>query len=99
MFDRRGELLDGLVGVAVLDSFAHAMVEVAFEDDLAALVQGAFGGVDLHEDVFARDVFVDHFVDRVDLSYDFAEPSVKIFGIHALAHNRPPGEKRFTQGA
>ena len=77
MFDRRGELLDGLFRVAVLDAFANAMVEV----------------------VFAGDVFVDHLVDRVDLPDDFAEPSVKIFGIHALAHNRPPGEKRFMQGA
>ncbi len=88
MLDRFGEVADRPVRVTVRDAFTHAMIEMSLKNDLARLVERALGGVDLQEDVFARHVFVDHFVDRRHLTDDFLQTSMKIGGIHALAHRR-----------
>lgn len=90
MLDRLGKIGYRLIRVAMLDPFPDTVIQVPFQNDLADLVQSAFCGVDLHQNIFARNVLVDHLIDRVDLAYDFIEPPVQIFGIHTLPHHYLP---------
>ena len=85
-FNGFGKAFDRAVDVAVLDSVANTVVDVSFEHNLAAAMQRRFGGVDLHEDILAGNVLIDHAVNSLNLSDDFFEPAVKIFRIHALTH-------------
>ncbi len=86
MFNRLGELGDGLFGVAVLDTCPDAVVQMPFQYYLANLMQGAFDRVHLDQHVFAGNVLFDHFIDRFHLPHYFVEPSMQIRRIHALAH-------------
>ena len=52
-FHGLGEVLNGLVGVAVLDAIPDTVLDVAFQHHLPALVQGRLGRVDLGKDVLA----------------------------------------------
>ena len=81
------EVFNRLIGVAVLDPVAHAMLDVPLEHDLAAAVQGGFGGVDLREHVLTRDILVDHPVDGLHLADDLFESAVQIFRVHTLSHS------------
>ena len=89
-FDRLGETLDRFVGIAVFNTVSHAMFDMALENNLAALVQGGFCSINLREHVFARDVFVDHAVNRLHLTDDLLKPAMQVIGIHALSHVSRP---------
>ena len=86
MFDGFRKFGHGRIGIALSDAVAHAVLKMAFEDNLANLVKGAFGCIDLHEDVLAGDILVDHAVDGLHLTDDLFEAPVKIRRIHALLH-------------
>ena len=81
-----GEFGDGFIGIPVFDTVADAVFEVSFENDLSEFVKGAFGGVDLNQDLFAGDVSVDHFIDGIELSDNLVHSAVQIFRIHTLTH-------------
>ena len=44
------------------------------------------GGIDLHEDVLAGNILINHAVDGLNLADDLFEAPVKIRRIHALLH-------------
>lgn len=86
VLDRFCKLGDGGVGIAFGDAVAHAVLQVPFKDDLSCFMKGALGGIDLHEDVLAGDILVNHAVDGLNLADDLFEAPVKIRRIHALLH-------------
>ena len=88
MLDRLGELRDRFIGIPMLNAFPDTVVQMALQNHLANLVQGAFYRVYLYQDILAGNILVDHFVNGLYLSRDFIEPSVKVVRIHALTHLR-----------
>ena len=78
MLDGFGKFRDSFIRVAVLDAIAHTVVQMALQHNLADLMQGAFGGVDLHKDVLTGDILIHHFIDSVHLSDDFFQSAVKV---------------------
>lgn len=87
MLYRLGKIRNRLFRVAVLDALPDTMVQMTLQNDLPHLMQGAFCGVDLDEDLFTGDVLIHHFVDGFDLPQDLVQPSVQIIAIHTFAHN------------
>ena len=62
LFDDLCELFDGLVRISVFDTFPYAVVDVSFEDDLTDFVDSALDRIDLHHDLFAGYILIDHAV-------------------------------------
>ena len=53
-----GEFLNGLVGVAVLDAVAHAVLDMALEDNLSYFMKCRFYRIDLRQDILARHILI-----------------------------------------
>ena len=70
-----------LVGIAVLDAIPDAVLDVAFQHHLPALVQGRFGRVDLGEDVLTGHILVDHPVNGLHLPNDLLQPTMQVVGM------------------
>jgi hypothetical protein len=86
MLYRFGKVGYGFVSVAVFDAFPDAMVQMTLQNDLPHLMQRAFYRVYLDKDVFAGDIFVNHFINPLNLTGDFIEPFMQIARIHTLTH-------------
>ena len=86
MFHGLGKGCDGGVGIPVFDAVAHAVLQMAFQHDLAHPVQGALDRVDLDEDVLTGHVLVDHLVDGLQLAHELLHPAVQVLRIHAFSH-------------
>ena len=56
--DGFGEAFDGLVGVAVLDAVAHAVLDMALEDNLSYFMKCRFCRIDLRQDILARHILI-----------------------------------------
>lgn len=95
MLHRFREIRDRFVGVPVFDPFPDTMVQVALQNDLPNLMQGAFGRIDLNQDILAGNILVDHFIDRLKLPDDFIQASMQVIGIHTLPHGIT---SRYPQG-
>ena len=94
-----GKALDGLgepgnsvLSIAMFDAVAHAVADMAFQNDLANPVQGRLGSVNLGKNVLAGNILVYHAVYGLDLSYDFVETAVQVCLIHALLHLKLCGQ-------
>ena len=70
----------------MLDAVPDAVLDMPFQDHLAAAVQRGFGGVDLCQHILARHILVDHTVNRLHLPDDLFEAAVQIFRVHTLLH-------------
>lgn len=70
VLNRFCKLGDGCIGIALGDAVAHAVLQVPFKDDLSCLMKSALGGINLHEDVLAGDILVNHAVDGLNLADD-----------------------------
>jgi hypothetical protein len=90
MFYRFGKVGYGLIGVTVFDPFPDAMVQMTLQNNLSDLMQGAFYRVYLDKDVFAGDILINHFINRLNLTGDFVEPFMQIARVHTLAHYATP---------
>ncbi len=86
--DCLGEPGNSVFCIAMFDSVADAVADMAFKDDLANPVQGRLGSVNLGEDVLAGNILVNHAVYGLDLSYDFVETAVQVCLVHALLHKK-----------
>ncbi len=84
--DSLGEPGNSVFCIAMFDTVADAVADMAFQYDLANPVQGRLGSVNLGEDVLAGYILVNHAVYGLDLSYDFVETAVQVCLIHALLH-------------
>ena len=73
-----GEALDSLIRISMLDAVPDAVLDVAFQNHLTGLVQGGFGGIDLRQNIFAGDIFIDHAVDGLHLSDDLFQSAMQI---------------------
>ena len=89
--DGFGEVLQGFL-VPLPDGIQDAVPDVSLQHHLAHFVQGAFGGVELGEDILAGNLLVDHPVDSLDLTQDLGQPAVEIIRVHAFFQS-------FLQGA
>jgi hypothetical protein len=79
----------GFIGVAVFDAFPDTMLQMSLQNNLPHLMQGFFCGVYLNEEVLARDILIDHFVDCLYLPGDSIQPLMQIIRVHTLAHYAP----------
>ena len=68
--------LDGFVCISVFDAVAHTVLDMAFQHNLPALMQGRFRRVDLGKDILAGNVLIHHAVDGLHLPDDFPEPAI-----------------------
>lgn len=66
-----GKIRNGLIRVAMLDTVAHTMLDMSFQDHLSGLMQSRFGGIDLCKNIFAGNILIDHAVNRLYLTNDF----------------------------
>ena len=72
------------ISVSVFDSVAYTVLNMALQNDLTRFVEGGFSSIDLRENVFARNVFINHPVDGLDLADDFPETAVEILRINTF---------------
>ena len=91
-FDGLGEPGNSVLSIAMFDAVAHAVADMAFQNDLANPVQGRLGSVNLGKNVLAGNILVYHAVYGLDLSYDFVETAVQVCLIHALLHLKLCGQ-------
>ena len=89
MFNRFCELGNRGIGITLRDAVAHAVLQVPFQDNLPHFMKRTLGGIDLHEDVLAGNILINHAVDGLNLADDLFEAPVKIRRIHALLHESP----------
>ena len=89
-----GEPGNSVFCIAMFDSVADAVADMAFKNHLANPVQGRLGSVNLGEDVLAGNILVNHAVYGLDLSYDFVETAVQVCLVHALLHKKYAGQLR-----
>ena len=61
-------------------------IKMPFENNLPDFVQCAFSCIDLHKNVFTRDILIDHPINCIDLPDNFLQSFMKIFSIHTLTH-------------
>ena len=62
------------------------MLQVPFKHNLADAMHSSLHSIDLNKDLFAGHILIHHLVDRLHLTEDLIEASVKIRCIHAFAH-------------
>ena len=85
-----GKVLNGFFGVAVFNAVAHAVLNMPFQHNLPYAVQCRFGGVNLHKNILAGHIFVNHSVNSLHLADNFFQAAVQIVSIHTLSHLIPP---------
>ena len=66
-----GKVLNGFFCVAVFNAVAHAVLNMPFQHNLPYAVQCRFGGVNLHKNVLAGHIFVNHSVNSLHLADNF----------------------------
>ena len=81
-----GKVLNGFFGVAVFNAVAHAVLDMALEDNLTYFMKCRFYRIDLRQDILAGHVLFHHTVDRLHLTDDLFQATVKIICIHTLFH-------------
>ena len=79
-----------LFNIAVFDAVFYTMINVSFKNNLTDFVKGGFRRIDLREYVFAGNILINHTVDRLNLSDDLLQSSVKVIRIHTLSHIQIP---------
>ena len=75
-----------LIRISVLDAVAHAVLDMALEDNLSYFMKCRFYRIDLRQDILARHVLIHHTFDRLHLTDDLFQVTVKIICIHTLFH-------------
>ena len=67
-----GKVFDCLLSVAVFKAVADAVLDMPFQNDLSAFMQGGFGGVDLRKDIFAGDMATLDRVKNMEIAADLS---------------------------
>ena len=80
------KFFDRLFGVTIFNAFLDTMLQMPFQNNLSHTMYRALYCVDLNKDFFAGHILIHHFVDRLHLTENLIETSVKIRCIHAFAH-------------
>ena len=80
------KLYNRLIRISVLDAVAHAVLDMALEDNLSYFMKCRFYRIDLRQYILARHVLIHHTFDRLHLTDDLFQVTVKIICIHTLFH-------------
>lgn len=96
MFNSFGKVSNCLIDITVLYAFFDTVIKVTLQNDLTDFVKSPLGSVNLHKNIFTRDVLIDHPINSIDLTHDFFQSFMKIVSIHTLAH-RKHSEKNFLK--
>ncbi len=59
---------DGLICVYVFNAITDTVPDMSFQNHFSAAVQGGFGGIDLRQNIFTRNIFINHAVNSLYLS-------------------------------
>lgn len=87
MLNGFGKFLNRLFSVAVLNTVDNAVFQMTFQNHLADTVHSGFGGVDLHEHILARNIFIIyHSVNGIKLSYNTLYTAMEFLCFHTLFH-------------
>ncbi len=82
-----GKIGQSLLRISVLNAVTHAMFQVSLKDDLPDLVKRALCRIDLNQDIFTWNVFINHLLYRIQLTDHFPETQMQLFRFHTLFHN------------
>ncbi len=63
------------------------MLQVSLKNNLPDLVKRTLCSIDLNQNILAWDIFVDHFLNCIQLSDHFSEAQMQFFRFHTLFHN------------
>ena len=75
---RNRAIFMSITNIPMLNAVFYTMVYMTFQNNLAHFVKSGLCRVDLGEDILTGDIFVDHPVDRLNLSDDFFQTAVKV---------------------
>src|SRR5699024_4778505 len=70
----------------MFNAVPDTMSDMSLQHNLTCLIERGFRSIYLRKDILAGDIFIDHPVDGLDLSYDLCKPAVQVRGIHTLFH-------------
>ena len=84
-----GKVGDSFFRVAGFDAFPDAVRQVPLQDNQPNAVHCALDGVDLNENLLAGNVFVNHLLNRVELSDSLVDSYVQFVGIDTFMHSNP----------
>ena len=73
------DLLVTVLGTATLDRLANTSLDVLFQDNLADFVECSGRGRQLHQNIDAVFLILDHTTNRVDLSDDTSKSILELF--------------------
>lgn len=87
MLNGFGKFLNRLFSVAVLNTVDNAVFQMTFQNNFSDTVHGGLGGIDLHEHILTRNIFIIyHSVDGIKLPDNTLYTAMEFLCFHTLFH-------------